>query len=579
MKYTLRDYQGDAVSAALKAWGIKPWYDGGDVFRSIILNLATSAGKTIIAAALVEILVKLGGRCLFVADTDELCAQAVDKFHKAAGILASVEKAGDKASLNSEVVVASAQSLGKDARMERFPRDHFDFIFHDESHRGSHRAAKINEYFNSARTCGITATAFRMEMKDLSVFYETVAYELGTFDLIGRGYAPPIRVVTMPVKVDISTVRQSVGADGQDYNAGDLGDAIEPYFASIIEGIKKYAPGRQILTFLPLIATSQKFVKMCLASHIDAKHIDGTSEDRDDLLKEFSEKKFQLLSNASLLSTGWDCHSVDCLLNLRPTRSVGLFRQMAGRIIRVLPGVIDGVMDADERKRLIAASAKPNCLILDPLWQVEKFKLAGASSLIAMDEKEAAAIDAKIRETREDEDIQDIVRNVQLEAENALKSALQDAQLAAGILDARAYGYLLHEPGLMDYIPVTKYQQQDVTDEQRKYLTWARVNPETVHSFGQAKAILDINYQRKRDGMAPIMTVFRLSRMGIDASKMTIEQADAAVGVPLWTLGKKAGTPMNMMPNGSRKWWKGFFADKPELAGKYPREYAWANGR
>ena len=579
----LRDYQQDAHDSALRAWGVGPWYeaDGSDLYRAILLNLATSAGKTIIAAKIIETLVGLGYRCLFIADTDELCQQAEDKIMAATGITTTLEKAGDKASLLARVCIASAQTLSREDRLARFSPDHFDFIICDEIHRGTDRASKIFNYFSNARICGITATAFRAKQKDLSKWFEHTAYELGTFDLIGQGYAPPIKVQTLEISMDISNVRQSAGADGQDFNPTELGDTIEPYFAEIIQQVKTHAGDRQILAFVPLIATSEKFVDMCNAAGIGSRHIDGKSEDREGILKAFAEKKFQLLSNASLLSTGWDCPSVDCLLCLRPTRSPGLYRQMAGRIIRTLPGTVEGLATADERKSAIAASAKPDALILDPLWLSGQFELSGPVSLIAEDAEEAEALAKKVRKaTGTPQELEELRRQVQAEREERLRHRLERAAKEGhmnkdGLIDATAYGFLLHNRLLTHYTPSSYSDEMPVTPLQTKWLTQSKIDPATVTCSGHAKAVLAAAWDRKKNGLCPVVMLWRLSLRGITGSEnMTVAEAETAMGDSLWSFGKKAGTPFSEFTKRDIAFWKSFMQDKPDMIARFPKEAA-----
>jgi superfamily II DNA or RNA helicase len=579
----LRAYQQEAHDSALRAWGVGPWYeaDGSDIYRAILLNLATSAGKTIIAAKIIETLVGLGYRCLFIADTDELCQQASDKILAATGIKATIEKAGDKANLADAVCVASAQTLSREDRLARFSPEHFDFIICDEIHRGTDRASKIFNYFCNARICGITATAFRAKQKDLSKWFDHVAYELGTFDLIGQGYAPPIKVQTLEISMDISAVRQSAGADGQDFNATELGDTIEPYFAEIIEQIRIHAADRQILAFLPLIATSDKFVDMCNAAGIDSRHIDGKSDDREGILRAFAEKKFQLLSNASLLSTGWDCPSVDCLLCLRPTRSPGLYRQMAGRIIRTLPGIVEGLATAEERKAAIAASGKSDALILDPLWLSGQFELSGPVSLIAEDAEEAEALEKKVRKaTGTPQELEEMRRQVQAEREERLRDRLEHAAKEAGmnkqgLIDAGAFGYLLHNRRLIKYTPAMASDVLPVTDLQIKWLTQSKIDPATVTCSGHARMVLNAAWDRKKNGLCPVVMLWRLSLRGITGAEgMTVAQAEDAAGDCLWSFGKKAGTPFSEFTQRDIAFWRGFMRDKPDMIARFPKEAA-----
>src|SRR5882762_1608428 len=92
--------------------GHVPWYEGNDVFESLIVALGTSAGKTVCAAKLVETLISLGKRIMFCADTNELCQQPLNKIRQATGIYPTLEKADERAARAAAIVVASVQNLG-----------------------------------------------------------------------------------------------------------------------------------------------------------------------------------------------------------------------------------------------------------------------------------------------------------------------------------------------------------------------------------------------------------------------------------------------------------------------------------
>lgn len=529
---SLRDYQVEARDAVLATWGEKPWYREGDTYRSCVLNIPTSSGKTIIAGAVCEA-VSARGKFLYLADRDELCSQPMDKFYRHLGITAALDKAEFRASRNSGVVIGSIQTLSRRDRLERFVPDHFNYIFVDEAHRSVDQAKKITDYFATAKVCGQTATAFRAKLKDLSTFYDTVAYELGLFSLIDQGYIVPLKVQSLPVRVDISDVRQSASSEGQDYDRNDLDTKIAPYYRRICQLIVEHCANRQIVVFLPLIKSSQEFVAIAGSFGIAARHIDGQSAGREVILKEFEQRKFQLISCSSLLSTGWDCPPADCLLNLTPTRSPGLWRQKVGRITRVLPDVVDGIRSAQARRDAIAASAKPDALILDLLFQAERFQLQGPVDLIAANEFERAAIQKKLRMDGE-VDLQEAASEAQTEREAELKKQLEEAarrKAERGLVDARYYAALMHDRELMDYEPVMRWHTGAISDKQKAYLERNGIDPETVQDRGHAFAIGSKMWGRKQCGLASLRTLAALEVKNVPgATHYTEEQAYRFLG-------------------------------------------------
>jgi len=524
---TLRDYQVECKKAVLTAWGEIQGEPGTETYRSVLINLATSAGKTVTAGAIIQAVMDRG-RCLFIADTDELCEQPRQKFRKQFGFQPSLEKAHDKASRMAEVVIGSAQTLIREDRLKRFPPDHFKYIFVDEAHRGSDRNKKITDYFQQAKVAGLTATAFRAKLADLSDYYENVVFELGVFDLIDDGYNAPLKVLTLPVQVDLRAVHQRASTEGMDYDKTDLDTTIAPYYQKICELVLEHAADRHIICYLPLIKSSQEFVEIARRNKINARHIDGKSDDRRAILEEFERGEIQLLANSNLLTTGWDSPRCDCLLNLRPTRSVGLFRQMAGRIGRVLPGVVDGIADRDERKRRIAESAKPDALILDLLWQTERFGLTGPADLIAANTDEREAILLEIRRTGTPENLQELTTRVQEEREERLRKALEEAArkriFASDAVEMVAA--ILHGRKVLNYEPVMHWEAQPVSEKQKAWLAKQGIDPESAKDRGQASKIMDLLFRRKQKKLASWRAVQALTNRGIaGAIHMTDRQA------------------------------------------------------
>ena len=96
----------------------------------------------------------------------------------------------------------------------------------------------------------------------------------------------------------------------------------------------------------------------------------GDSQDRAEILRDFEDGKYNVLCNSMLLTEGWDCPSVDCIVVLRPTKVRSLYCQMVGRGTRLAEG-------------------KEHLLLLDFLWHTERHELCHPASLICENEEVA----------------------------------------------------------------------------------------------------------------------------------------------------------------------------------------------
>lgn len=430
---------------------------------------------------------KRNERTLVLAHREELIAQAADKIQKATGLMASIEKASRYADRDAPVVVASIQTM-QGERLASWHKDHFGLIVCDEAHH-----VLANEWqttlsrFNS-RVLGVTATPDRGDKKDLATYFQHLAYEINLLDLIGQGFLSPIIIKSVPLKIDIGDVRVSAG----DYDANQLDAAITPYLKEIARYIAAECGDRKkIAAFLPLIQTSQRFVAECQAVGIDARHVDGKSPDRGEILDAYGRGDFRLLSNAMLLTEGWDEPGVDCLLVLRPTKSRGLFAQMVGRGTRLHPD-------------------KRNLLFLDFLWLHERHNLAKPASLIARDKKEEEAI-TKALEGKE-MGLSEALDEAENEREAALiRQIAENARKAERFLPIEQVGALLKDKKIRDYEPVFGWEKAPVTPAQKTVLDRFGLKCTTK---GEASMVMNRLFERSKGKLASVKQLMWLVRFG-----------------------------------------------------------------
>lgn len=309
----LRPYQQEAKEKVFEKW------NSGD--KKTLLVLPTGCGKTIVFAKITEDCVRQGARVLILAHRGELLEQASDKIEKATGLKSAVEKA-ENSCINSwyRVVVGSVQTLMRDKRLNQFSCDYFDTIIIDEAHHViSDSYQKILEHFSEANVLGVTATPDRGDMKNLGQVFDSLAYEYTLPQAIKEGYLTPIKAVTIPLKLDLSGVSTQAG----DFKASDIDTALDPYLYQIATEMKKYCANRKTVVFLPLVKTSQKFRDILNTQGFNAAEVNGNSTDRAEVLNDFENNKYNVLCNSMLLTEGWDCPSVDCIIVLRPTKVRG----------------------------------------------------------------------------------------------------------------------------------------------------------------------------------------------------------------------------------------------------------------
>lgn len=473
----LRPYQQAAKAAVLDEW------DRG--VDKTLLVLPTGTGKTIVFSAVAEEAVKRGGRVLILAHRGELLEQAADKLEKSTGLRSSLEKA-ESSCLGSwyRVAVGSVQSLQRPSRLDRFAPDYFTNIIIDEAHHClSDGYQRVLEHFSAAKVLGVTATPDRGDMRSLGQYFETLAYEYTLVQAIRDGYLSPIKALTVPLRLDLS----SVGVQNGDFKVGDLGTALDPYLDAIADEMLKNCADRKTVVFLPLVKTSQKFRDILNAKGFRAAEVNGESDDRAEVLRDFEAGKYNVLCNSMLLTEGWDCPSVDCVIVLRPTKIRSLYSQMVGRGTRLYPG-------------------KDHLLLLDFLWHTERHELCHPAALVAESPDVAKKMTENIEETGAAVDIMEAEEqaesDVVAQREEALAKQLEEMKRRKRkLVDPLQFEMSIQAEDLSGYVPTFGWEMGPATDKQRKTLEKLGIFPDQIDNAGKAAMLLDRLDKRRDAGL------------------------------------------------------------------------------
>lgn len=474
----LRPYQETARQKVQEEWK--------EGKKRTLLVLPTGTGKTIVFSKIIEDRVKKGERVLVIAHRGELLEQASDKLYKSTGLKTATEKA-EQTSLGSfyRVVVGSVQTLQREKRLNQFPPEYFDTIVIDEAHHAiSDGYQRVLEHFEDANVLGVTATPDRGDMRNLGSYFESLAYEYSLPEAIKSGYLSPIKALTIPLKLDLSNVKQQAG----DFSTKDLGIALDPYLEQIAEEMKKQCFNRKTVVFLPLVKTSQKFRDILNKHGFKAAEVNGESADREQILKDYEEGKYNVLCNSMLLTEGWDCPSVDCVIVLRPTKVRALYSQMVGRGTRLAPG-------------------KKELLLLDFLWHTERHELCHPANLIATDEAVAKKMTENIEELGAPIDLeqaeQQAKEDVALEREESLAKQLSEMKKRKRkLVDPLQFEMSIQASDLTDYVPSFGWQMSPPTDKQVKALEKWGIFPDEIENAGKAEMLINRLVKRRDAGLS-----------------------------------------------------------------------------
>ncbi|VGO14767.1 Putative DNA repair helicase RadD [Pontiella desulfatans] len=486
----LRPYQSQAIEAINREW-----CDGN---HRTLLVLPTGCGKTIVFCKLAEKEVGAGKRVLILAHRGELLEQAADKMAKATGLGCAVEKA-EQTSIGEwyRIVVGSVQTLMRERRLQLFAPDHFDTIIVDEAHHVlSDSYLRVLNHFCGANVLGVTATPDRGDMRNLGEFFDSLAYEYHLPQAIREGFLSPIKAQTIPIKLDLSGVKKTAG----DYNAGALGNALDPYLASIADEMASRCQGRKTVVFTPLIATSKKLQGMLAERGMKVDEVNGESADRKEILTRFDKQEGGVLLNSMLLTEGWDCPSVDCVIVLRATKVRALYCQMVGRGTRLHPG-------------------KDHLLLLDFLWHSDRLELCRPAHLVCESDEVAQTMTESINESGAAVDVSEAVERAEEDTvaarEEALAKMLEEMKhKAAKLVDPVQYEHSIRDPDLVNYVPAFGWETGAPKPEQLETLAKLDINPVGIESAGKAAKLIESVKARRKSNLATPKQIRLLERKG-----------------------------------------------------------------
>ena len=525
----LRPYQSEAKAAVFTQW------DKGA--RKTLVVLPTGCGKTIVFAKVAEECVRQGKRVLILAHRGELLEQAADKIKKSTNLGCATEKA-EQTCLGSwfRITVGSVQSMQREKRLSQFSEDYFNVIIIDEAHHCiSDGYQKVLQHFPSAKVLGVTATPDRGDMRNLGEFFESLAYEYTLPKAIREGYLSPIKAMTIPLQLDLSGVSIQSG----DFKAGDIATALDPYLHQIADEMMKYCRDRKTVVFLPLVKTSQKFKEILNEKGFKAAEVNGESKDRAEVLEAFDKGEYNVLCNSMLLTEGWDCPSVDCVIVLRPTKVRSLYSQMVGRGTRLCEG-------------------KSHLLLLDFLWHTERHELCHPADLIC-EKKEVAR---KMTENLEGTagcpmDLEEAERkaseDVIAEREESLAKQLQEMRTRKKkLVDPLQFEMSIQAEDLSGYVPAFGWEMAPPSDKQKQELEKRGILPDEIDNAGKANLILDRLHKRQEEGLTTPKQIRCLEKYGFqhvgtwtfEAGKNMIDRI-AACG---WRGAPRGVDPRNYVP-------------------------------
>jgi superfamily II DNA or RNA helicase len=319
----LRPYQAAAVEQLVNALTGKA--------ARMILVAATGSGKTVIGA---EVIRKLDERTLVLAHRREIVMQTSAKLH-ALDVDHGILMNGFPSRPGKRVQVASVATLHTRAmRSRKIELPEAGLVVVDECHHATAETwrALIAAYPDAA-VLGMTATPCRGDGRGLGGIFSALIECPQVQELIDLGHLVPTRCYA-PATPDLAGIKVQAG----DWVETQLAERMDrpKLVGDIVTHWHRLAEGRRTVVFATGVQHSVHIRDEFAKAGVTAEHLDGSTpkDERDAILARLASGETRACVNCMVLTEGWDMPDIGCIVLARPTRKMGLFRQMIGRGLR-----------------------------------------------------------------------------------------------------------------------------------------------------------------------------------------------------------------------------------------------------
>jgi superfamily II DNA or RNA helicase len=412
-------------------------------------------------------------------------------------------------------------------------------LVHNCHHATANSYRRIINYFRQnpeLKVLGVTATPDRADEEALGQIFESVAFEYGIREGIGDGWLVPIRQRPVYVNgLDYSGIKTTAG----DLNGGELAAEMEreENLHPIVNHTLEYVGDRKTLVFAASVAHAERLTEIFNRPANKpncARFVTGTTDkdQRREMFKDFAAKRFQILVNVGVATEGFDDPGIECVILGRPTKSRSLFAQMCGRGTRPLPGLVDGVEDAEARRKAIVDSGKPFLEVIDFVGNAGRHKLISMADILGgnySDEIVELAKKSTQEKSKEGKAV-DMMSELEL-AEQQIRREHQKSADAERrkkiIIRSTASSALINPFDVFDVEPCREkawHKGRPPTPKQLEMLEKSGVDPAGL-SFTHASQLIQQIVDRRQNDLCTFKQAKVLRKYGFEADKATFTEA------------------------------------------------------
>ncbi|PZO44145.1 MAG: hypothetical protein DCF19_02765 [Pseudanabaena frigida] len=313
---------------------IKEIYDAWQNHRSVMLQMPTGTGKTVLFNQIVKDELANNSKLLIIAHRKELIDQNVARLWNDFGIRAGTIMANVRADLSLPVQVASIQTLNR----REYPDLKPSIVIIDEAHHVPAKSYReLWETYPDSKFLGVTATPIRLSNEGFRDLFDVLILSNSIDEFIQDGYLAKIKYIgRSPIlpKMDLS----NIAIIGGDYDSEQLSQKMceETVMANLIQSYFDHAKGKKMIVFAVTTDHSKSIVERYQAAGFATAHIDADTkkEERNDIINKFRSGEIRILSNVGIVSEGFDVPDCEVVQLARPTKSLAMYLQQVGRCMR-----------------------------------------------------------------------------------------------------------------------------------------------------------------------------------------------------------------------------------------------------
>ncbi|MCP4570557.1 MAG: DEAD/DEAH box helicase [FCB group bacterium] len=329
----LRDYQAELVNS------IRNELKAGH--KKIIMALPTGAGKTFILADIAKRSIDNGHKVLALMHRRQLVQQMTDRFNDY-NVDSGIIMSGNETELSKSMQIATIQTYHRRLQLDEAERNRFfvdaSVVLVDEAHRSlSKTYLEALSNYEGKIIIGVTATPCLASGLGMGNYYDALVNGIGVDELIENGSLVPARYYA-PSQPDLDKIKTVLG----DYDKKELGKRVDnkKLIGDVFDNWARLAGDLQTIVFAVNVKHSRALCEEYVNHGVAAEHLDAhsTDEQRENVLNRLWAGDVQVVCNVGLYTEGFDYPAAGCIVLARPTKSMGLYRQMAGRGLRPSEG-------------------------------------------------------------------------------------------------------------------------------------------------------------------------------------------------------------------------------------------------